>query len=305
MSELRRTGTTIMNLPSVGETRERGDELLDAVREMAAGDYEVFGEIGRGDDSTIAYLARDIAAFKLVALKLTPSQTDPDEFLLDVVDELDSTLPSFDNPCHKCGTRLYKWGRFCPNCGTDLYDKAEQKWTADELREAVQEFATDSFEILGEMRTQGGGRIYFARDFVTQKVEVLRLQRTSEDEFSLGFTGVLKPVIASVVGKDRPSLSMTTPRAQSGQRTVEPREPAPPAPRKPKESLVRDEPSFTQPVQLQASEKESVKPPRRKQASTDEDPWAPLRDFVQQPIVLTVLLVCLVLVLLIILALVT
>jgi hypothetical protein len=307
VGELYEAGKTVMHLQAVGRTEEPRDELLEGVKQMAAGDYEVFGEIGRGDNSTIVYLARDKAAFKLVALKLTPSRMEPDEYVLDVIDELNPTLPSFDNPCAKCGTRLHKWGRFCPKCGTDLYDKSEQKWTAEELREAVQEFATDRFEILGEMQTQGGGRVYFARDIESGKVEALRLQKKSEDEFSLGFTGILRPVVASVVGTTRPSLGMTRPYPTIDRQAVEQRKAVPPRPVPPSKSE-HPEPPTTRParrVRSHGAATPSQRPQHSRQPSVDEDPWAPLRDFIQHPVVLTVLLACLVLVLLILLALVT
>ena len=307
MGELYEAGKTVMNLQAVKRTEEPKDELLEGVKQMAAGDYEVFGEIGRGSDSTIVYLARDIAAFRLVVLKLTPGRTDPNEYILDVFKELDSTLPSFDNPCDKCGTRLQKWGRYCPKCGTDLYDKAEQKWTADELREAVQEYATDRFEILGEMRTQGGGRIYFARDVASGKVEALRLNRTSEDEFSLGFTGILKPVVASVVGGDRPSIGKTGPWPTIDRTPLERPKQAPAGPPQ-APSTTRSAPPTVRPGQRPATQKDVSRPhrpQRSRRLSADDDPWAPLRNYVQHPVVLTVLLACLVMVLLILLALVT
>ena len=290
MGELHESGKTIMHLKTSRGPEEPKDELLEGVRQMAAGDYEVFGEIGRGHDSTVVYLARDIQAFKLIALKLSPSLIDPDEYVLDVINELDSTVPSIDNPCHKCGSSLQKWGRFCPKCGVDLYNTDEQKWTAEELRDAVQEFATDRFEILGEMITQGGGRIYFARDIPSGRVEALRLQKKSGDEFSLGFTGILKPVVASVVGTDRPSIGMTGPYPTINRSPVEPPKLARTVPRDPLRTPIRPAPPPARPKR---------RPP------VDQDPWAPLRNFIQHPVVLTVLLACLVLVLLILLAMVT
>jgi hypothetical protein len=271
---------------------------------MAEGDFEVFGEIGRGEDSTIVYLARDVAAFRLVALKLTPSSTDPEEYILDVFEKLDSTLPSFDNPCSKCGTRLHKWGRYCPQCGTDLCDKAEQKWSADELREAVQEFATDRFEILGEMRTQGEGRIYFARDILSGQVEVLRLRKTGEDEFALGFTGILKPVVASVVGSERPSLGRTGPYPTiDRQQLARAPKPARVGSRSPPRKPPKPGMPSTKPAQRAPTPRR--KPIQSPARAADTDNWASLRSFIQHPVVLSVLLACLVLVLLIILALVT
>lgn len=306
MGELHRSGKTVLHLQSVKRAEAPKDELLDAVRDMAAGDYEVFGEIGRGQDATVVYLANDIAASRLVALKLSPSRADPDEYLLDVVKELDSTLPSFENSCSRCGTPLRQWGRFCTKCGLDLYSTADQRWTADELRDAVQEFAADRFEILGEMRTQGGGRLYFARDVASGKVEALRLQKTREDEFSLGFTGVLKPVVASVVGTDRPSLAGGTPPPKLDREPVAPPKQPPAPPRQPPTPTHQAPPTARpEPRPPTTGVPPSQRPDRPRQPSTAQDPWAPLRDFIQQPLVMATLLVCLVLFLLIILALVS
>jgi hypothetical protein len=309
VGELHRSGKTVLHLQPVKGTEEPKDELLNAVKQMAAGDYEVFGEIGRGPDSTVVYLANDIAASRLVALKLEPSRTQPDEYMLDVVKELDSTLPSFENYCNKCGTPLRQWGRFCTKCGTDLHSTADQRWTADELREAVQEFARGKFDILGEMRTQEGGRIYFVRDVASGKVETLRLQNKGADEFDLGFTGVLKPVVASVVGKDRPSLSSASfPSRVDSAPAEAPQQVQPPAPPRPVPTgqVPPATPRTGQPRPL----REAAPPSRPVRPSpppppAGSDPWAPLREFVQQPIVMATLLVSLVLFLLIILALVS
>jgi len=308
VGELHQSGKTVMHLQPVAEGAEPKDELLEGVKQMAAADYEVFGEIGRGDNSTIVYLAREKAAFKLVALKLTPSRMEPDEYVLDVFDELNPTLPSFDNPCAKCGTRMQKWGRFCPNCGNDLYDRSEQKWTADELRDAVQEFATDRFEILGEMQTQGGGRVYFARDIESGKVEALRLQKKSEDEFDLGFTGILQPVVASVVGRKRPTLGRAGPYPTIDRSQLEQIKPSSRAPSQPPHTRERPATPPTRPMQqsLSAGQASRVRKPHGPPpTSTPDDPWAPLRNYIQHPVVLTILLACLVMVLLILLALVT
>jgi hypothetical protein len=293
-----------LHLQPVKGTEAPTDELLDAVRQMAAGDYEVFGEIGRGHDSTVVYLANDIAASRLVALKLTSSGLNSDEYILDVVKELDSTLPSFENACSRCGTPLRQWGRFCGKCGMDLYSIADQKWTADELREAVQEFATDRFEILGEMRTQGGGRIYFARDVATGTVEALRLQKTRQDEFSLGFTGVLKPLVASVVGTDRPSLAGVAPPPQIDRKPVAPAQQPQSAPRQPQTPTRPGPPPVRprQPPPVAATTQPGRRPSALHPPSAQQDPWAPLRDFIQQPAVMATLLACVVLLLLILLA---
>ena len=70
MGVLRDSGSTRLTLTSLRTPKEPGVELLDAVRETAASEYEVFGEIGRSPDGTVAYLARDRHDGKLVALRL-------------------------------------------------------------------------------------------------------------------------------------------------------------------------------------------------------------------------------------------
>src|SRR5713226_3537722 len=67
---LRDSGSSRLNLPRIGERTEPVDELWNAVREAAADDFAVLGEIGRGTDGTVAYLARDRADGRLVALKV-------------------------------------------------------------------------------------------------------------------------------------------------------------------------------------------------------------------------------------------
>jgi hypothetical protein len=305
LGELHRQGTTILHLQQVKPADEPRDELLDAVRQMAAGDFEVFGEIGRGPDSTVVYLANDIAASRLVALKLAPGRGQPDEYVLDVVKELDSTLPSFENFCSQCGAPLRQWGRFCTRCGADQYSTADQRWTADELRDAVQSLAEGRFEILGEMRTQGGGRIYFARDVASGKVEALRLQKKSEDEFSLGFTGVLKPVVASVVGTDRPSLAYAEPPSSIESADVETPMTARPQTRPATESAPQPPtpaPLAQQPPPLGGEA--PARPIRPRPPAIEPDQWAPLKEFVQHPVVMGFLLAAVILFLVIILSLV-
>ena len=49
-----------------------GDKLLRAVQRAVAADYEVLGEMGRGAQGRIVYLAREAATRHLVALQLSP-----------------------------------------------------------------------------------------------------------------------------------------------------------------------------------------------------------------------------------------
>ncbi len=197
MGVLRDSGSTKFNLDSLGAA---GDELLDAVRETAAGDFEVFGEIARSPDGTIAYLARELADKKLVALRLTHSPKAENEYMLEVAKHLDASVPAPAGGCPRCGAPPRSWGRFCPQCGLDLWmgPSGTDARSKEALHEAVKQATRGKFEILGEMsRAQGGGVVYFARDVATGRVEALRLQQERNGEYSVGLTSVLQRALAS------------------------------------------------------------------------------------------------------------
>jgi len=197
MGVLRDSGSTRFNLDGLGQPGAPGDELLEAVRETAAGEFEVFGEISSGPDGTAAYLARDRHDGKLVALRLSrdPHGT---EYLLEVATQLDASVPAPAGACPRCGATLRSWGRFCTRCGFDQWTGSGGKGalggqSADELLAAVKQATAGKFEILGQMsRAQGGGVVYFAREIATGKVEALRLQQDRDQGYSIGLTNVLQ-----------------------------------------------------------------------------------------------------------------
>ena len=206
MSVLRKSGTTRVSLPGVNAPGASANDFLEAVREVAAAEhYELLGEIGHGKDLSIVYLARDLQYKSLVALRLEPGVGD--EYVLEVVQQLDSSIPSVEGNCPKCGTRPRGWGRYCTRCGLDLSGVATGIQPTADLLQAVKEAAGDEFEILGEMsRAQGGGRVYFAGEIRTGNIVALRLSREGASDYSLGQTGVLKPLAASIGPKPRAPL---------------------------------------------------------------------------------------------------
>jgi hypothetical protein len=236
MSVLGEAGRTRLSIPAIGRPERPVDPFLEAVREAAGADFTVFGEIGRAADGSISYLARDAQRDCLVALKLARRPAAPDEFELEVVQELRDDLPAFDRFCAKCGSALRAWGRFCPHCGAEVFGDVGP-WSPEELRQAVSDFAGDRYDILGEMRSQGG-RIYFALEKSSGKIEALRLEKKGADEFALGLTGVLKPIVQGIPSAPArahvPSPPPAAPRlAASGDRGEPARQPgltAPPAP---------------------------------------------------------------------------
>lgn len=201
---LREHGATMINLPSLHDRPSGGDGFLSAVREAAEGEFDVLGEIGRGDRG-IVYLARDTSTNRLVALKLEQGDS-ADEFSLDVLKQLDSSLLTLETSCPSCNTPAQAdWRRYCPQCGADLSGYSSKPQSPAEMLKAVREAAPDQLEVLGEMdQTEGGGRVYFARDRNTGGIVALRLtpreDASGSNEYALSQTRLLKPLAADLDG---------------------------------------------------------------------------------------------------------
>src|SRR5690242_14141584 len=112
---------TFVNLPSTREaSSSREDDLYRAVRATVASDYELLGELGRGDRGTVVYLARELASGSLVALRLDRGVASEADYELTVLPHLDETVPSAGSACPYCGNHVRDWARFCPHCGRDI-----------------------------------------------------------------------------------------------------------------------------------------------------------------------------------------
>lgn len=203
MTELGQTGSARLSLPiaNVG-TGSEDDALLAAVRAAAAPDFEVLGEIARSArDGSVLFLARAAADRGLVALRLSRGSSGQ-EFSLELVRQLDSTLPSPEGSCPRCGAPFVAWARFCGKCGSALFGDArhrESPRAREELRAALEEAASGRYEILGEMQhSDGPGVVYFARDFATGRIEALRVQPEGAEEFSVGKTNVMHRFSVSI-----------------------------------------------------------------------------------------------------------
>ena len=194
----RKTGSTRLTGSPGGQGGD--DELLRAVKEAAAAEYEILGEMGRGERGSVVYLSRERQSQKLVALKLRP---DGGEYELSVVRELDASVPAMGNKCPSCKVELVVWGRFCSHCGKDLSGTRSGEASREELLKAVQDAAEGEYEVLGEMaRSEGGGVVYFARELKSGRLVALRLTREQESDgsesYALGVTQVIKPLVASL-----------------------------------------------------------------------------------------------------------
>lgn len=231
MTDFRRTGFTRFNAPLAAGTTGAEDPLFAAVRETAAPDYEVLGEITRSVHSgAVVFLARAAADRGLVALRVTP-EADGQEFGLELVKRLDASLPAPGGTCSKCGAPFVAWARFCNKCGSAIFgsaDPQESPHARAELRVAVEEAAAGRYEVLGEMRhAEGAGVVYFARSLATGKIEALRVQPEGEQEFSVGKTNVMRRLSVSIQATRAP-----TPPGQPA--PVPPPRPMPAAPAPPR-----------------------------------------------------------------------
>src|SRR3954465_2941461 len=223
----RQTGSTRLTGSPGGQGGD--DELLRAVKEAGAAEYEILGEMGRGERGSVLYLSRERASQKLVALKLRP---DGGEYELSVVRELDASVPAMGNKCPSCKVDLVGWGRFCSHCGKDLSGTRSGEASRGELLKAVQGAAEGEYEVLGEMqRSEGGGVVYFARELKSGRLVALRLTREQESDgsesYALGVTQVIKPLVASL------GATYASPTSVMQAATAAPSRAAAPSPRSP------------------------------------------------------------------------
>jgi hypothetical protein len=122
---------------------------------------------------------------------LTPVPDRADEYELDVARELKDHSPT----CTKCGARLRAKGRFCSQCGADA-PVVQEKWSAAELRAAVQELADErELDIRDEIRT-AHGRLYFATHRRSGVLQTLQLDETESGDYALAVTDLLQRILA-------------------------------------------------------------------------------------------------------------
>src|SRR5687767_12809967 len=127
------------------------DRLLRTLQSSLAGQFDLFGELGRGDGGRIVYLARELASGRLVALQLTPSGTRTvggEDYWFEILRTLDASVPAVESNCPRCAKSLGGWGRFCRHCGVDLGGivPADKPGGADALLRDVQAVARGRYE---------------------------------------------------------------------------------------------------------------------------------------------------------------
>jgi hypothetical protein len=173
--------------------------LLTAVREAAAGVFDVLGELGATAEGVVVFLARELNGGELVLLTVERApDAGSEQYFLDVARELDASVPDVELRCPRCRAKLRQWARFCTQCGLDVSGEAPasgEQSSRMALREKVRAATAGQYEFLGDIpRSEGGGLVYFARDLVDGRIVTLRLQKDLNKQFEVGVTRTLRAV---------------------------------------------------------------------------------------------------------------
>jgi hypothetical protein len=169
------------------------DVIWEALSRALVGEYEILTRLGFGRGDAPVYLARELATDTLVGLRLPPLSfgSDSQEYGLEIVRQLDSSLPDIETRCSHCGATLRQWSRFCSRCGRDISGIAPSATgqTRETLHALARDVAADKYDVLGEMsRAEGGGLVYFAREVSTGKIVGLQIEPGPEASVTMTAT---------------------------------------------------------------------------------------------------------------------
>jgi hypothetical protein len=161
------------------------DAVWNALSRALAGEYDIVARLGMASGGAPVYLARERMTDSLVALRLPPLESGGEsrEFGLEVVRQIDGSLPAIETRCSSCSAVLRQWSRYCAQCGRDVSGLAPSPGgeTRETLRRLARDTASDKYDVLGEMsRAEGGGMVYFGRDRATGHVVGLQLESGPE-----------------------------------------------------------------------------------------------------------------------------
>lgn len=183
-------------------------DLLAALREQAAGEYEVFGEMGQIDPA-LFFLARELASGDLVALRLVPATGG---YSLDVHRRLDRRLNAEGSICAGCGCRLDRETERCNRCGRRLSSGGRTAGERDNERSRLRQLSdatNGDYEFIGEMeRANDDSAVYFARRASDRKIVGLRCERSKsfgdEDAIGIRETGIVRALEDRAIQGPRP-----------------------------------------------------------------------------------------------------
>ncbi|HEX5576512.1 MAG TPA: hypothetical protein VFX42_11600, partial [Gemmatimonadales bacterium] len=160
------------------------EKPLSVVRALAGRRFEVLGPLGKDGPGEYAFLAREASGNRLVVLKLhrtTPPQLG-DPGTLQVITQLDSSVPPPAGSCPACQAPFSNWEPLCPECGANVAGSLKPAAGASpESALAAVRQAAEGYEVFGTMtRAVGGAPVYFARSLSGGHLVALRLEDDSE-----------------------------------------------------------------------------------------------------------------------------
>ena len=186
------------------------EKPLSALRALAGSQYEVLGPLGRDAQGEHTFLAREVSLDVLVVLKRERSAAAPaaDPDILQVITELDSSVPPPAGSCPVCHAPFTNWEPLCPECGANVAGAANTALGAspEKVLAAVRK-AAEGYEVLGTMkRAVGGASVFFARARPSGHLVALRLEDGSEQGqagYSITATRMTQPkLLYGAVGHD-------------------------------------------------------------------------------------------------------
>ena len=173
------------------------DAVWDALARALTGEYEIVARLGIGSNGAPVYLARELVTDNLVAIRLPPlvSGNESQEYGLEVVRQIDGSLPEIDARCPHCSAKVRHWSRFCMRCGGDISGIApSETQSRSDLRDLARRATLGKYEILGDMlRADGGGLVYFARERTGGQIVGLQLDQGVGDNVSIRATQFAAP----------------------------------------------------------------------------------------------------------------
>jgi hypothetical protein len=168
------------------------DAVWNALARALTGEYDIVARLGVGSSGAPVYLARELVTDKLVAIRLPPlvSGNESQEYGLEIVRQIDASLPEIEGRCAHCGAKVRRWSRFCMRCGSDISGIApSDSQSREDLRDIVRRTALGKYEMLGEMtRADGGGLVYFGRERSSGQILGLQLERGPGENVSIRAT---------------------------------------------------------------------------------------------------------------------
>lgn len=156
------------------------DAVWEALARALSGEYEIVARLGLGNGGAPVYLARELVTDSFVALRLPDLISGQDaKSGLEIVRQLDGSLPEIETKCPHCAATIRHWSRHCSSCGHDIAGMTPRSsgQTREQLGTLARNVARHKYQILGDMaRADGGGAVYFGRDLTSGEIVGLQLE---------------------------------------------------------------------------------------------------------------------------------